>query len=200
MLLNIKIHFTLGYNLQADGQSKRANQMLEEYLCHYCSYQQDNWADLLPLAEFAYNNAPNASTSVSPFFTNKGYHPAFDINPEHNVASLHAREFTTDLNELHLSLAESLKAAQENYQAASDKQHIQPPEINPGNKVFILSKHIKTTQPTCKLTEPYLSPFEVINCIGKNSICLHLPHKLCLIHPVFHISQIEPSTPNRFSD
>ena len=31
-LLNIKIHFTLGYNPQADGQSERANQMLEEYL------------------------------------------------------------------------------------------------------------------------------------------------------------------------
>jgi hypothetical protein len=90
MLLNIKLHFTLGYNPQADGQSKRANQTLEQYLQHYCSYQQDNWSDLLLLAEFAYNNTPNASTGVSPFFTNKGYHPALDIHPECDVASLHA--------------------------------------------------------------------------------------------------------------
>jgi IS30 family transposase len=89
-LLNINLHFTSGYNPQADGQSERANQMLEQYLWHYCSYQQDNWSDLLPLAEFAYNNAPNASTSVSPFFANKGYHPALDIHPERDVASLHA--------------------------------------------------------------------------------------------------------------
>ena len=41
---------------------------------------------------------------------------------------------------------------------------------------------------------------EVIGCIGNNSICLCLPHKLCLIHPVFHISQIKPSTPNQFPD
>jgi IS30 family transposase len=87
-LLNIKLHFTLGYNPQANGQSQRANQTLEQYLRHYCSYQQDNWSDLLPLAEFAYNNTPNASTSVSPFFANKGYHPALDIHPEHDIASL----------------------------------------------------------------------------------------------------------------
>jgi len=43
-LLDITLHFTSGYNPQADGQSERANQMLEQYLRHYCSYQQDNWS------------------------------------------------------------------------------------------------------------------------------------------------------------
>ena len=199
-LLNVKIHFTSGYNPQADGQSERANQTLEEYLRHYCSYQQDNWADLLPLAEFAYNNAPNASTGVSPFFANKGYHPVLDINPERDVASLRAKEFATSLNELHEHLGESIKAAQERYQDASDNRRIPPPEINPGDKVFVLSKHIKTTRPSRKLAEPYLGPFEVIDRIGKNSLRLRLPHELRLLHPVFHVSQIEPSTPNRFPD
>jgi hypothetical protein len=41
----------------------------------YCVYHQDGWAELLPLGEFALNNAPNTSTGVSPFFANKGYHP-----------------------------------------------------------------------------------------------------------------------------
>jgi hypothetical protein len=198
--LNIKLHFTSGYNPQADGQSERANQTLEQYLRHYCSYQQDNWADLLPLAEFAYNNAPNASTGVSPFFANKGYHPALDIHPERDVASLRAREFAANINELHDYLAESLKLAQERYQTASDERRIPPPIITPGEKVFLLSKYIKTTRPSRKLAEPYLGPFEVIDRIGNNSIRLRLPHELRLIHPVFHISQIEPSTPNRFPD
>jgi hypothetical protein len=195
-LLNIKLHFTSGYNLQADGQSERANQTLEQYLRHYCSYQQDNWSELLPLAGFAYNNSPNASTGVSPFFTNKGYHPVLDIHPKRDVASTRTREFATNLNELHKHLAESLKHAQERYQEASDNRRIPPPNIQPGDKVFVLSKNIKTTRPTCKLTEPYLSPFEVIDHIGKNSIHLQLPHELCLIHPVFHVLQIELSVPN----
>src|SRR6266446_4093906 len=34
-------------------------------------------ATLLPMAKFAYNNATNVTMGVSPFFTNKGYHPEF---------------------------------------------------------------------------------------------------------------------------
>jgi len=158
-LLDINLHFTSGYNPQADGQSERANQTLEQYLHHYCSYQQDNWLELLPLVEFTYNNAPNASTGVSPFFANKGYHLALDIYPEHDVASLRAREFATNLQELHLYLAESLKLAQECYQAASDPHQTPPPPFNPSDEVFILSKFIRTTRPSCMLSERYLSPF-----------------------------------------
>jgi hypothetical protein len=199
-LLNINLHFTSGYNLQADGQSERANQMLEQYLWHYCSYQQDNWSDLLPLAEFAYNNAPNASTGVSPFFANKGYHPALDIHPERDVASLCAREFATDLHELHLFLSDSVRLAQECYQAASDLHRIPPLPFNPGDEVFILSKFIRTTRPSWKLAEPYLGPFKILDCIGRNSVCISLPDGLHHIHPVFHVSQLEPAVPNHFPD
>jgi len=77
--LNMHLHFTSGYHLEGDGQTEQSNQTLEQYLCVYCNYQQDNWADLLPLVEFAYNNAPSATTRVSPFFANKGYHPNISI-------------------------------------------------------------------------------------------------------------------------
>ena len=56
----------------------------------FTSYQQDNWSSILPLAEFAYNNAPNASTGITPFFANKGYHPNITYHPEHDLASLQA--------------------------------------------------------------------------------------------------------------
>jgi len=74
--LDMRLHFTSGYHLEGDGQTECSNQTLEQYLQIYCNYQQDNWADLLPLVEFAYNNAPSATTGVSPFFANKGYHLA----------------------------------------------------------------------------------------------------------------------------
>src|SRR5258707_829274 len=47
------LHFTLCYHLEGDGQMEHANQVLEQYIRVYCNYQQDNWSDLLPLAEFA---------------------------------------------------------------------------------------------------------------------------------------------------
>jgi len=68
--LDIWLHFTLGYYLEDNGQMKYMNQTFEQYLCIYCNYQQDNWSELLSLAEFAYNNASSITTSVFPFFTN----------------------------------------------------------------------------------------------------------------------------------
>ena len=85
--LDMWLYFTSGYYPEGDGQTKCTNQTLKQYLCVYCNYQQDNWSKLLPLTGFAYNNAPSATTGVSPFFANKGYHPNITVHPERNIAS-----------------------------------------------------------------------------------------------------------------
>jgi len=41
----MKLHFTLGYHPERDGQIEQVNQTLEQYLHAYCNYQQDNWSD-----------------------------------------------------------------------------------------------------------------------------------------------------------
>ena len=120
MALDMKLHFTLGYHPEGDGQTKRTNQTLEQYIWDYCNYQQDNWFQLLPLREFAYNNAPSATTKVTPFYTNKGYHPNLTVHPEWDLASAWAREFVTNLNKLHQHLQENMVAAQLQYQGTTD--------------------------------------------------------------------------------
>ena len=97
----MKLHFTSGWHPSADGQTERMNQTVEQYIHIFCSYQQDDWDKLLPLAEFALNNAPNASTGVSPFFANKGYNPALTVHPERDVAETHARDYAVNLQDLH---------------------------------------------------------------------------------------------------
>jgi hypothetical protein len=97
----MKLHFTSGYHLEADGQTKQTNQTLEQYLCIYCNYQQDNWSHLLPLAEFAFNNSPSATTGILPFFANKGYHPNLSVHMDCELTSARAKEFVVDLDELH---------------------------------------------------------------------------------------------------
>jgi len=84
--LNMQLHFTSGYHPEGDGQTEHTNQMLKQYLHVYCNYQQDNWSKLLPLAEFAYNNALSATISVSPFFANKEYHPNIIVHSKHDIA------------------------------------------------------------------------------------------------------------------
>src|SRR5882724_9860811 len=65
--LDMKLHFTSGYHPKGDRQTEKKNETLEQYLRVYCNYQQDNWSELLPLAEFAYNNTPSATTGITPF-------------------------------------------------------------------------------------------------------------------------------------
>ena len=62
--------------------------------------------------EFAYNNAPSATTGVSPFFANKGYHPNITVHSECDIASSQACDFTVDLNELQSTLKAEISMAQ----------------------------------------------------------------------------------------
>lgn len=50
-----------------NGAVEQTNAMVECYLCCYVRHQQDDWADLLPYAEVAYNNAIHSSTGFTPF-------------------------------------------------------------------------------------------------------------------------------------
>jgi len=84
--LNMQLHFTSGYHPKDDGQTECMNQTLKQYLHVYYNYQQNNWSKLLLLTEFAYNNALSATTSVFPFFANKGYHPNITIYPKCDIA------------------------------------------------------------------------------------------------------------------
>ena len=85
--LSMQLYFTSGYHPEGDRQIKHTNQTLEQYLYVYYNYQQDNWSELLPFMEFVYNNALSATTGVSPFFVNKGYHPNITVHPECDIAS-----------------------------------------------------------------------------------------------------------------
>ena len=126
--LEMKLHFTSGYHTEGDGQTEYTDQTLEQYLWVYCNYQQDNWSELLPLAEFAYNNTPSA-TRITPFFAKKVYHPNLTVHPEHDLTSARACDFVTDFNELHQQLRQHIAKAQHQYQAPADSQ------TNPGSRI-----------------------------------------------------------------
>ena len=117
----MKLHFTSSYHPEGDGQTECTNQTLEQYLQIYCNYQHSNWSDLLPLAEFTYNNTPNVTTSVSPFFANKGYNLNLSIHPKHNLVSARTCDFVVDLDELHQQLQSTISDAQKQYQVSAHK-------------------------------------------------------------------------------
>ena len=51
--LGIERRWCTAFHPQTDSQTERTNAILEQYLRAYVNYQQDNWNELLLLAEFA---------------------------------------------------------------------------------------------------------------------------------------------------
>ena len=90
-----------------------------------------------PLAEFAYNNAPNETTGTSPFFANKGYHLNLVVHPECDMASACAWEFAVDLRELHEALKTNIAQAQQHYQKSANSHRLPTPDFKIGQKVYV---------------------------------------------------------------
>ena len=187
----MRLHFTSGYHPEGDGQTEHSNQTLEQYLRVYSNFQQDNWAELLPLAEFAYNNAPSATTGVSPFFANKGYHPNISVFPEHDMTSTRAHDYAIDLDSLHQFLWEEMANTQKRYQGLADARRSLALDFKIGDQVYVKAKYFRSTRPSKKLSEKNLGPYAIIAQVGSLLFTLRLPDSMHAVHPIFHVSQLE---------
>ena len=74
-LLGIQTKLSTVYHPQTDGQTKRINQELEQYLRVFIDHRQEQWPDWLETAEFAYNNKIYTATKILPFKVNYGQDP-----------------------------------------------------------------------------------------------------------------------------
>ena len=74
-ILGVKRKLSTAYHPETDGQSENTNQWVEQYLRMFMDYDQDNWEELLPAAEFQARVAEQDSIKMSPFFLNNGYYP-----------------------------------------------------------------------------------------------------------------------------
>ena len=52
------------------------------------------------------------------------------------------------------------------------------------------------TRPSKKLSDKFLGPYKILALPGTHSVTLQLPDSLHTVHPVFHISILEPATLN----
>jgi len=168
---------------------------LEQYLRCTLNHQQDNWVSLLPLAEFAFKNARHSSTQVSPFFANFGYHPRFDATvapPSKNTAAENRVAVMLQTQQL---LVSELRKAQARHKSAADQLRKEGPAFKPGDKVWLLSRNIKSTRPNAKFDFRRLGPFSISRQVNPVTFKLDLPAAM-RIHDVFHVSLLEPFVPN----
>jgi transposase InsO family protein len=201
-LLKIKPLLSTAYHPETDGQTERINQVLDQYLRCYVDYLQDNWMELLPYAEFAYNNSVHASTGTTPFFANYGFNPRMDLLTS---TDSHAPAVTSHLDKLKdiskaLDILLELAAAESKRYA--DKRRL-PHEFKIGDQVLLLRRNLKTARPLDKLDHRKLGPYTITEQINDVAFRLDLPSSL-KIHNVFHVSLLEKyhanSIPNRIQE
>ena len=121
--LCIKRRLSIAFHPQTDGQIERQNSTMEAYLRAFVNFKQNDWARLFPIAEFAYNNAKNASTGHILFELNCRYHPCVsykkDLDPRSK--SKIAEELSFKLQNLMAICPQNLYYVQELQKQAHNK-------------------------------------------------------------------------------
>ena len=191
--LDVQLRKSTAFRPQTDGQTERVSQSLEQYLRQYCNYEQDNWCDLLPLAEYAYNNSATTATQMSPFFANYGFHPRTNWPVEKESKNPASRNYAHWMENVHELCVSRLVETRERMGRYYDRSHREAPPYSVGDLVMLNDKHIRTRRAAKKLDAKLFGPFKVAKLVDRSgmSVELELPRRW-RVHNVFHTSLLEP--------
>ena len=182
--LGISQNISTAYHPQTDGQSECTNQRLEQYLRIFIDYHQQNWASLLPLAQYTLNAWPNTTTKKAPFELILGHIPKVHQS---------ARPFKSPSVENRLQqLKQAHEEAREALQKATDMTLptcFEPYRV--GDQVWLEGRNLHTTHPSSKLAPRRYGPFTITRVVSRTSYQLKLPPQWKL-HNVFHATLLTP--------
>jgi hypothetical protein len=195
-LLNITRRLSTAYHPETDGATERMNQTLETYLRMFIDHAQDDWYDMLPSAEIAINGRNAASTGVSPFFLQHGYHVdplnvTEEIEPSTTLGSpvKQAEAIVRKLQDARQWAQTAMATAQQVQETATNRNRQQSPNFKVGDKVWLNLTNIRTDRPTKKLDAKH-AKFTVTEVIGSHNYRLDTPPG---IEDIFHSQLLRPA-------
>jgi len=128
------------------------NQELDQYLWLFVNEWQDDWYDLLPMAEFQHNNHVHSTTQQPPFLLDTGRLPCMGFKPQQNPSSLETvNEFTERMRTAIDKAKSVIHKAQDDMKRYYDQRRTPAPVFKPGDKVFLDALDIRTTRSSQKL-------------------------------------------------
>ena len=83
--------------------------------------------------------------------------------------------------------------AQATYAEQADRHRLPAPRLEMGDYVWLLRRNLKTMRISSKLDFKRLGKFKIIRKVSSHAYKLELPATM-KIHPVFHVSLLEPAT------
>jgi len=166
-LLGIRISSSTAWHPQTNRQTEYVNQELDQFLRLFVNKQQDNWYDLLPIAEFQHNNHVHSTTQQPPFLLDTGRIPYMGFEPRQNPSSLETVNKITKRIESATKEAKSMICkAQEDITRYYNQRRSPAPIFKPGNWVYLDVSDIKTTCLSPKLSHRRLGLFKIECQVG----------------------------------
>jgi hypothetical protein len=198
--LKIDPRFSTGYHPETDGQTENANAAMEQVLRAYTNYQQNDWVQWLPIAQFEANNTVSESTGVSPMMACYGQNPRMGFEPPTNKTrptyqALQAREVNVmvdKMRDITEFIREEMTWAQALQQEHANRKRLPAPAYETGDEVWLDARNIRTQRASKKLDWKNLGPYQVTKKISSHAYRLDLPESM-KIHPVFHVSLLRPA-------
>jgi len=166
-LLGIRIFSSTAWHPQTDGQTERINQELDQFLCLFVNERQNNWYDLLPIAEFQHNNHVHSAMQQPLFLLNTGRISRMGFEPRQDPSSLETvNEFTKRMESTTKEAKFAIRKVQENMTRYYNRRRSPAPIFQPGDRVYLDMSDIKTTRLSLKLSHRRLGPFEIEHQVG----------------------------------
>jgi len=191
-MLGIETKLSMAYHPETDRQMERTNQELEQYLRMYVNHRQNNWAEWLAMAEFAFNNKVYTVTKMSLFQVNYGREPRMGFDIRKKGKNEKAEEFVKEMKERHEEARAALVKVQEEMKKQADRSRKETEEYRVGDKVLISIKDFSMElrkRATKKLTEKFIRLYVVRKIVSENAVELKLPASL-RIHLVVNVRRI----------
>jgi len=190
-LLGVQLSSSTAWHPQTDGQTERVNQELDQFLRLFINEWQNDWYDLLPIAEFQHNNHVHSATQQPPFLLDTGRIPCMGFEPSQAPSGLETvNEFTERMKSATEEAKSAIRKAQEDMTRYYNRKRTPAPVYKPGDRVYLDASDIKTTCPSPKLSHRRLGPFEIERQVGPLAYRLKLPHGMRQLHPVFNVVKL----------
>ncbi|SMR53220.1 unnamed protein product [Zymoseptoria tritici ST99CH_1E4] len=199
--LRVRRGLSTAYHPQTDSQTERQNQTLEQYLRVYYNYEQDDWAQMLSVAEFSYNDSVHATTGVTPFQACNVRDPIaarWPDLPQLEGKAPSAAEMAHRVIGLQKTLHKRLAASQERHARYYNARKTAK-TYKVGDCVYLSTRYLKSIRPSEKLDHKYVGPYRIQRVVNDVAYTLELPETMN-IHPTFHISLLEEEKPAKITE
>ena len=138
---------TTAYHPQANRKAERTNQELKQYLRKCANHQQDNWPELVPLAEYAYNTTKTQRTDFTP------YQVIYGKTPTIHAASEEPSRAAID--KIRKIAYKNLLYSQVLLQEHGNKQRKPATELRLRNKAYVQKRGARKDRPSASLDDKY---------------------------------------------